>query len=560
MISDMDTEGARALLKRFGKTLNRRELADRICSYADMMGADIFTQRAADELIRLTRPADVVPDIYREYRPVVRDGIRLLFGGLSPERLSLLMADQVKMAEDAPVAHRLTELARQLPTLHKLGQIIARNRHIDPGLRSWLTGLENGIHRTDAGEIRETVRRELGNYMAPFSIRIDDAILSEASVGAVIGFNCTDPASGRASRGVFKVLRPGVREKLQEEFALLEKIAGFFDRHRSRYALKNFRFIETFRDIREALADEINLTGEQAHLSRAAGLCKKGKPVRVPVLLTRFCTENVTAMSLADGDKITEVAMSPAERKRCAQALFDAIIWQPLFSTDAATFFHGDPHAGNIYGVRNRRGQTEPVLLDWSLAGTLSRTERLHMTRLMLGILLEDGLLICEAVRALAGDVSVSEGQVRAASREIMARPAWRERRLMSRAFYFIDQLALSGIRFPRDLLLFRKSFFTLEGVLHELDPDFSMDACVFKRLEGLFAEELPRRWIGFMVPRLDRPEYYKSLVSNTDLQWLFFRLLLAFARKGTGLLTESTSLLIRQAPGGLCPHPVCTA
>ena len=38
------------------------------------------------------------------------------------------------------------------------------------------------------------------------------------------------------------------------------------------------------------------------------------------------------------------------------------------------------------------------------------------------------------------------------------------------------DSLLGAGVRFPADLLLFRKSLFTIKGVVNDIDPGFSID------------------------------------------------------------------------------------
>lgn len=69
--------------------------------------------------------------------------------------------------------------------------------------------------------------------------------------------------------------------------------------------------------------------------------------------------------------------------------------------------------------------------------------------------------------------------------------------------------------------MLFRKSIFTLEGVLNDLCPTFDMDTAAAKYMTDLMTEEIPLRIGNFFHPFADRPENYPSLISNAQLQSL---------------------------------------
>ena len=100
-----------------------------------------------------------------------------------------------------------------------------------------------------------------------------------------------------------------------------------------------------------------------------------------------------------------------------------------------------------------------------------------------------------------------------------------------------LDGLALEGIRFPKDLLLFRKTFFTLEGVLFDLHPSFDIDRAMVEEMTQLFLSEAPQRWASWMFPLMDRSENYRSLISNLDLRILVQHFVTAFFRRGANMM-----------------------
>ncbi len=517
-------ERARAMLVESGERMNRDRgrIIEKLTRIAEDMGPNAFRQSVVREMLRKLNIQDLIPAVYADYRDIVQDGFRFFLSGLSMNRFLGIAADQLLLEPDASPAQRVFRMAQSAPTLHKLGQTLARNRNIDPILRKWLIGLENGCYGADITTVREMILKEVRNYSTPLKIQVDPEILSEASVGAVVGFTWTAPDTGRSRRGAFKVLKPGVREKLQEEFTLLDDLARHFHRRRHRYPLQKFTFVETFGDIRSALTEEIDLSGEQAHLKRAGRFYAPGDAVSIPEVLP-FSTDQLTAMTMMTGGKITAPSTGTEARRHLARTLFRTMIWEPIFSLEDETPFHGDPHAGNLFAAAQDGLPPKPVLLDWSLSGALPRSHRAGLVRLMMRILADDEEGMLEAVDSLSpeepDDRPDPSGRRLDIIRRIRNHPDYARSRSIERAFYLIDRAALEGIRFPRNLLLFRKAFFTLDGVLRELDPEFTMDGYAVPLLKALVWEELPDRWTAELVPRPDGPEKYRSLISNRELQ-----------------------------------------
>jgi ubiquinone biosynthesis protein len=548
-MSDFTIEKARSLLIPTGKTPDRREIVEKLLDAARRMGPDAFREKASRALVKALRPGDILPESYADYRAIVSDGIGFLFARLALPRAAALAADQILLDPDTPARERLVALARSVPTLQKLGQIIARNRHLDPALRSLLSTLESSAGGDDPETVRERVYREIANYRAPYQIRMERELLYEASVGAVIGFSWTAPNTGETGQGVFKVLKPGVRANLAEEFRILDDLAEYFEARRDRYPLRSFRFRETFADTRTALEEEIRLRGEQDHLRRADQFYAADDRVQIPSLLP-FCTENVTAMERMPGGKLLDIAMNAEERRAAARALFRALIWRPLFSLAEETPFHGDPHAGNLYAFRGARNEVLPTLLDWSLSDTLDRSQRAGMVRLVVNVLLGDTAAVAETLSDLS--VQTERADIERIVSTVLAAPRRERSGHLARAFDVIDRTAVSGIRFPAELLLFRKAFFTLDGVFHDLDPDFNMDAAAAELAADAFLREMPRRWYAGLIPRWDRPDQYATLLSNRDLAWFAGRLMLEVGDRGgrylTGLAADQMELFRRAA------------
>jgi predicted unusual protein kinase regulating ubiquinone biosynthesis (AarF/ABC1/UbiB family) len=91
----------------------------------------------------------------------------------------------------------------------------------------------------------------------------------------------------------------------------------------------------------------------------------------------------------------------------------------------------------------------------------------------------------------------------------------------LTRGFHILEQLSMEGVVFTSELILFRKSFFTLEGVLADLSPGFDMDAAMASYLGELLVREAGYRMTTALMPGFDVASLYPSMLSNRDLAGL---------------------------------------
>ena len=401
----------------------------------------------------------------KKWRPLVQDALEFVFSNLSAGRLTPKIAEQMTLPADTPPEQRLLRLVSRMPGLQKLGQVLARNRRLNPALRHALEELENGMSDARPAEIRAIVEAELGDRLREHGVEMAPEILKEGSAAAILPFTWRNPGGDR-ERGVFKVLKPYVPQCFAEDMTLLQKLGEYLSSPERGYefAVRDLR--EMISEVRLLLEHELDFTAEQATLVEAARGYRSSIGIRVPRLMASLCTARVTAMSEETGVKVTDACRrSPIRRRRIAGQLIEALIAVPLLSRGDSAVFHADPHAGNLlYDEANR----ELIILDWALAERLNLESRRQLVLLALTMMLRDREGVCAAALALARpqDRAVV---VRCVDEFFADVPA--EARLgVLEAMRLLDRMALEGVRFPAPLFLFRKIVFTLDGVLHDVD------------------------------------------------------------------------------------------
>ncbi len=511
-----------SLLEIF-RSSTKEQVASQLDSLVQLLGERKFCQEAADRLVLFAAPEIAIPGSLDRFAPLVREGVTFFLSCISYQRLRRVVLSLFEFRNSEEPGERLLQLALQFPTLHKLGQIIVRNRHIDPEVKRWLVGLEQGNYGTDPDVQIETIREQLAELAAPAGIEISPDIIAEASVATVLFFNWKKVQNKGMGTGVFKVLKPGVQDILREELDSMADTFAYLDQNRQRYGLPEMKLTGLFEEIREDMAREINLADEQIHLVEAAKVYDKVIGVRIPKLAP-FSTAIMTSMEFIDGMKIGDVDLTEQQRLVLARLIFEAIICVPLFIREEQALFHGDPHAGNIMIVSGSEPEKVNVaLLDWTLAGHLSKQQRIHVMELLLGIVKNDSRTLACVVESLAleKDEAMDLEYLTVRIETLLASEEYLACDSLCRTFLLLETMTLDGVVFPSELILFRKSFFTLEGVLHDISNGFAMGEAMERYLAGLLIKELPQRCATWLFPVADKPEYYKTLLSNRDLQEL---------------------------------------
>lgn len=487
-------------------------------------------------LVELIPVEQLVPQIYEKYKPMVADAANVILSRLSADRLRTKLVEQMSLPFDSALQDRLYTLITRMPTLQKIGQIIARNKNLDPKFRRLLQKLENGIRDASFDSVLARVHSELKQQVKTYKIKLGSRFLAEASVCAVVPFTWQDKDGSERQRGVFKVLKPFVALYWAEELSILDALAQYFDQNRNRYGLPTMGFRDLLKEVRELFKREVKLPIEQGRLQDAQNFYSGDQDVRIPQLLP-MRTASITGMEFLPGLKVTVAANRyPEMRTRIAELVIDKLIMSVLFNMREESLFHADPHAGNLF---YSQANDELVLFDWGLSCTLKRFHRREIVQLLLGFILNDQPRAYKAAchltegRITRNQNTIIEEKVQGIFASLPKLPLVRLEPLTR----LLDELILEGVRFPAELLMFRKSLFTLIGVLNDIDPTFNVDWHLTRSLLGQIIRELPSR-LRHSPWSVD----YPSQITTWELREVLMKLSQIAAHMGlesTQLLTE---------------------
>lgn len=433
-------------------------------------GGKFWREELGKWTVRMVPVEMLVPEVHSGWRPLVREAMLFVVSKLSASRLAPKIVEQMVLAADTPPEVRLLRFIAKVPGLQKIGQMLARNRNLDPRLRRALIKLENGISDVSIEEVHAIIRKELESKLKTYEVKLDAKILSEASVSAVAGFTWRNPKSRRRERGVFKVLKPHIPSCYAEDMNILRHLARHLVYKHRTAGMHLGGVAETLTEIQLLLAREVDFPREQATLLSALDAYRSIPGVRVPRLIPELSTPTSTALTREKGTKVTEAIIRPAKlRASVAERLAEALLAVPVLAAEKDAIFHADPHAGNIlYEKRSN----ELVILDWALTERVTLEQRRSVLLLVLMLMLRDADGASTAIERLCLR-GANHRWKRRVIREHVA--ALLDKLPLSQwpgamdAMRLLDEIAMEGVHFPAALLMFRKASFTLEGVLEDI-------------------------------------------------------------------------------------------
>lgn len=464
-----------------------------------------------DFLIAEDALTGVLPAEYACFARPIRDALTVFLDGLPEAHQVAILSKQEALPPGATHEHRLGALAQSCPVLHKLGQVLARDQRLSLDFRQHLQSLESLPPSVPLDTIKQLLEQEFGD-LRQIGVRVRPPAVAEASVAVVIPFFIDRGAQVDGLReGVFKILKPGIQQRLEEELRLLNRVGRYLDERCDSLHIPKLDYEATFKHVHDKLLNEVRLDQEQRHLAEAQVLYASMADVQIPRLMD-FCTPRVTAMQRITGGKITDrVTESTQWQRDVADVAVRALIATPILSTQPSALFHGDPHAGNLFLTDDQR----LGILDWSLAGTLGEAERQAVVQILLGGATLDMSHIVSVMAGMAEGLVPDGPALRAVVEAAL-------KRIRNGQFpgltwlteLFDDAVQTARLRVTADMMLLRKTLHTLQGVLGELKADAArIDGVLVMEFLRRFLAEWPDRWFASPASRS-----FATRLSNWDL------------------------------------------
>ncbi|MEK9941499.1 MAG: ubiquinone biosynthesis regulatory protein kinase UbiB, partial [Gammaproteobacteria bacterium] len=354
------------------------------------------------------------------------------------------------------------------PIFVKFGQALStRPDLIPPDIAAELTRLQDRVPPFPGEQARTVIERSLGSSLADHFASFDVQPLASASVAQVHAATLLD-----GSAVVVKVLRPGIEEVIDQDVALLYRLARWVDRYWP--DARRLRPMEVVEEYDKTIHDELDMTREGANASQLRSNFPESEMIYVPRVYWEHSSREVLVMERIYGIPIRDI---DAIRKAGVDLRTLAHNGVEIFFTQAFRdgFFHADMHPGNIFVGEN--GQYRAV--DFGIMGSLADSDKRYLAENLLAFFNRDYRAVAVA-HLRAGWVPPStrvdefEAAVRTVCEPIFARPI---------SEISFGQLVLRLFQVARrfnmpvqpQLVLLQKTLLNIEGLGRQLYPELDL-------------------------------------------------------------------------------------
>lgn len=449
------------------------------------------------------------------------------------------------LPEEGPRLSREEALARRVrlsmeelgPTFVKLGQMLSQRPDLlPPVFIKELSHLREHVQPFPFEEVRRIVEQELGGKLEEVFKEFEPQPIASGSIAQVHRAVTTDD-----QKVVVKVKRPGIDKVLTTDIDLMRQLAEIIERRAPELAvLRPTVIVDEFS---RGMRQELDFISEGSLAQRFGAGFDESDKVLVPGVFWEYTTTSVLTLDRMEGLSLSSMeALDRAGVDRKELAVHVANVFTKQYLETGV--FHGDPHSGNLFycegGVLG--------ILDFGLMGRLSEEMKEMLGMLLVAVVQSDADVVADVFVDLGAFGEVERPvDLRDDMRTILERNYGLPIKLIDMRKLFLEMMEVARkhhATLPRELVLFGRSFTSVEALARELDPEFDLREVVEPYARKLLLDKFrPERIIersrraAWSVSRLLRtgPKKFSELVNRLLAGKLGF----AFEHRGLEPLTH---------------------
>ena len=376
------------------------------------------------------------------------------------------------------------DLEKLGPTFVKLGQLLSsRPDLLPPPYLKALARLQDKVKPFPFADVECIVEAELGTKINKAFSSFEREPLAAASLGQVHRAALHD---GR--QVVVKVQRPNIVKQIDEDFAALEEVANFLQRH-TKFG-QRYQLLSILDEFEKTLAHELDYRREAANMNILAKALEKFEKIRIPTPVPDYTTRKILTMEYIEGTKVTQLSPLTTLDLRggaLAEELFKAYLQQILVDGT----FHADPHPGNILLTPDRR----IALLDLGMVGHTSPAMQENLLKLLLAVSEGESDEAADiAIRMSSPSMNFQEMDFRRQIGQLVTEQQNANLSELDVGKVILEvgrTAATTGLFVPTELSLLGKTLLQLDEIGRILDPQFDPNESVRRNASELLNQRL---------------------------------------------------------------------
>lgn len=389
----------------------------------------------------------------------------------------------------APRGQRLRCALEELgPIFVKFGQVLSTRRDLMPmDIADELARLQDRVPPFDTDLAIAQIVKSLGAHPDQLFASFERTPVASASIAQV---HFATLKNGREV--AVKVLRPGMKNSIDQDVALMHVAAGLLEFLWSDG--KRLKPKEVVAEFDKYLHDELDLMREAANGSQLRRNFADSDLLLVPEMMWDYCSSSVIVMERMKGIPISQIDQLKEAGVDLSKLSRDGVV---IFFTQIFRdgFFHADMHPGNIMVSTEPATLGRYIALDFGIVGTLNDFDKDYLSQNFLAFFRRDYKRVAQA-HIESGwapkDTRVDEleAAVRACCEPIFDRPL----KDISFGFVLLRLFQTSrrfNVEVQPQLVLLQKTLLNIEGLGRQLDPELDLWKTAKPYLEQWMSEQM---------------------------------------------------------------------
>ncbi|WP_431275450.1 ubiquinone biosynthesis regulatory protein kinase UbiB [Variovorax ureilyticus] len=414
---------------------------------------------------------------------------------------------------DAPRGQRLREALERLgPIFVKFGQVLSTRRDLlPPDIADELAWLQDRVPPFPSKVAIATIERAFRRPVGEVFVEFDETPVASASI-AQVHFATLRTPDGTVREVAVKVLRPGMRDIIEKDLALMAVMAGWVENLSADG--KRLKPREVVAEFDKYLHDELDLVREAANAAQLRRNMDQLELVLIPEMFWDFCHPEVIVMERMKGVPIAQLDRLRAAGVDIPKLARDGVT---IFFTQVFRdgFFHADMHPGNIQVSLEPETFGRYVSLDFGIIGTLTESDKEYLAQNFVAFFRRDYKRVAE-LHLESGWVPVGtridelEAAIRTVCEPYFDRPL-KEISLGMVLMRLFQTSRRFHVEIQPQLVLLQKTLLNIEGLGRQLDPELDLWNTAKPFLEKWMSEQIGPRKL-FEQLRAEAPRYAKLL------------------------------------------------
>jgi len=273
----------------------------------------------------------------------------------------------------APLGERIRLALVELgPIFVKFGQAVSTRRDLLPrDVADELAKLQDRVPPFPAEEAVAILSATYGKPVDEVFARFDFEPLAAASIAQVHTAALED-----GTEVIVKLLRPGVRDQIEQDLDVLYAIAGLANKYWENS--KRLRPLELVAEYEKTVIDELDLMREGANAAQLRRNFKDSDMLYVPEIYWDFCRPEILVQERVYGIPISDMKALRAAGTNIQTLAENGV---EIFFTQVFrhNFFHADMHPGNIFVIVDDPERPKYAAVDFGIVGTLSPSDQQYL-------------------------------------------------------------------------------------------------------------------------------------------------------------------------------------